>query len=82
MKTKTYHERVFEEVAKMLIDNLELIYTYDDKALLSIRKYCIEKCDEEYKPLDYNTLVYFVEEILREFADCDFYYDFRDLDNR
>ena len=37
---KTYHEKIFEEISKLIIDNLELLYNYNDETMLNIRKYC------------------------------------------
>ena len=30
---KTYHEKVFEEKSKIIVDNLELLYNYNDNPL-------------------------------------------------
>ncbi len=77
---KTYHEKVFEEIANLIVDNLELLYNYNDNALINIRKYCYEHAHKKYVPLDNDTLIYFVEETLVELINCDFLYDFRDMD--
>lgn len=77
---RCYHEHVFDEIAKIILDNLELQYNFNDDALINIRKYCIERIHKRYKPLDYNTLIYFVKEALTEIINCDFLYDFRDIE--
>ena len=39
---KTIHEKVFEEISVLILNNLELLYNYNDDTLLDIRKYCYE----------------------------------------
>lgn len=77
---KRYHEHVFEEIAKIITDNLIVLYNYDDDALINIRKYCHERFNKRYKPLDYPTLVSFTEESIAELINYDFLYDFRDIE--
>lgn len=77
---RSYHEHVFEEIVKMIVDNLELLYNYNDGALINIRKYCLERMHKKYTPLDYITLIYFTEEALAELINTEFLYDFRDIE--
>ena len=77
---KCYHEYVFKEISEIITDNLIIQYNYNEDALINIRKYCKEKAHLKYQPLDYNTLIYFVEEALSELINCDFLYDFRDIE--
>lgn len=77
---KMYHEKVFEEITKTIMDNLIILYNYNEDALINIRKYCYEKARKKYKPLDYNTLIYFIEEALADLVNCPYLYDFRDIE--
>ncbi len=66
----------------MMFDNLEIIFKYDEEGLPNIKKYCYERDEEKYEPLDYNTLVYFFEEALGELVNCGCLYDLRNLKYR
>lgn len=79
---RLYHEHIFDEITKMITDNLEVIYWYgrDRGALSNIRKYSIEHDHKRYKPLDYSTLIKFLNEALDEITKCDYLYDFRDIE--
>ncbi len=77
---KLYHEHVFNEIAKIIIDNLEIIYWYNRDTLNNIRDYCIKHDHKRYKPLDYSTLIKFVHEALNEIINCNYLYDFRDIE--
>ena len=77
---KLYHEHVFNEIAEIIVDNLEIIYWNNKDKLNNIRKYCIEHDHKRYKPLDYNTLINFVEEAVTAITKCDYLYDFRDIE--
>lgn len=77
---KQCHEQVFKEISQIIVDNLELLYNYNDEALINIRKYCLERTHKRYKPLDYITLIYFTEEALAELINTEFLYDFRDIE--
>lgn len=74
---KTYHEKVFEEISKIIVDNLELLYNYNDNALTNIREYCYKNKHHRYKPLSYNELIYFAEEAISEIVNAPYLYDFR-----
>lgn len=78
--TKEYCEEIFEEIAVLIKDNLKLQYNYNDDALINIRAYCKKRVHKPYEPLDYNTLIYFCEEALAELINCDYLFDFRDLE--
>ncbi|MCM1557859.1 MAG: hypothetical protein NC087_10105 [Anaeroplasma bactoclasticum] len=77
---RCYHEHVFDEITQMIKDNLEVMYNYNEDALINIRKYCYERDHKRYQPLDYNTLIYFTEEAIAEIINCSFLYDFRDIE--
>lgn len=77
---KTYHENVFDEIAKVIKDNLELLYNYNDDALISIRKYCYQNNNKKYKPLTYNKLIDFTEEAIAEIINTSYLFDFRSLE--
>ncbi len=77
---KAYHEKVFDEIANIIKDNLELLYTYNDEALINIREYCRKNAHHKYKPLTYNQLIYFTEEVLAEIINTPYLYDFRPLE--
>ena len=77
---KTYHEKVFDEIMTVIKDNLELLYNYNDSALTNIKKYCHKNAHHKYKPLNYNQLIYFTEEVLSEIINTPYLYDFRPLE--
>lgn len=77
---KPYHEHVFNEIAKIIVDNLEIIYWNNGDTLNNIRNYCVEHDHKRYKPLDYFTLINFVNEALTEITRCNYLYDFRDIE--
>ena len=45
---KTYHEKIFDEIVQVIKDNLELMYKYDDDALINIRRYCNKNNHQKY----------------------------------
>ena len=77
---KTYHEKIFDEIIQVIKDNLELMYNYDDDALPNIRKHCNKNNHRKYKPLTYNELIYFTEEVIAEIVNAPYLYDFRSLE--
>ncbi len=77
---KCYYEYVIDDIIKIIKDNLILQYNYNEDALINIRKHCIKKSHQKYKPLDYNTTIFFVEEALAELINAPFFYDFRDIE--
>ena len=77
---KTYHEKVFDEITKIIKDNLELLYNYNDEALINLKKHCNENADNKYKPLSYSQLIYFTEEAIAEIINTPYLYDFRPLE--
>lgn len=77
---RTYHEHIFDDIAKIVTDNLIILYNYNDNALINIRNYCQNHAHKRYKPLDYFTLICFLEEALAEIINCNFLYDFRDIE--
>ena len=80
MNHKWYYEKVIDEIILLLKDNLILLYNYNDQALLELKKFCQDKAHKRYKPLCYSDLVFFAEKALNELINCDYFYDFRDMD--
>lgn len=78
--TKLYHEYVLDDILKIIKDNLILLYNYHDDALINIRKFCSESTHKRYSHLDNSTVIFFTEEALAELINCDFLYDFRDIE--
>ena len=77
---KTYHEKLFDEIIQIIKDNLELLYNYNDDALINIRKYCNKNNHQRYKPLTYNELIYYTEEAIAVLINAPNLYDFRSLE--
>ena len=77
---KAYHEKLFDEIIQIIKDNLELLYNYDDNALIDIRKHCNKNNHQRYKPLTYNELIYYTEEAIAELVNVPYLYDFRPLE--
>lgn len=77
---KAYHEKVLEEIVQAIKDNLELLYNYDEEALINIREYCHQNNYNKYKPLTYNKLVDFTEEAIAEIINIPYLFDFRSLE--
>lgn len=77
---KQYYEEVLDEIIKIIKDNLELIYKYDDDALKDIKEYCNKKEQHKYKPLSYNKLIYYTELAIAELVNAPNLYDFRSLE--
>lgn len=75
-----YHEKIFDEIIQMIRDNLELIYAYNDDALINIRKFSVQNDHSKYKPLPYNQLIFFLEEVISEIINIPYLYDFRSLE--
>ncbi len=80
MNHKFYSEKIIDEIAEMIRDNLIFRYSYDEDALPSIREYCKDKGRKRYKKIPYELLFDFTKEGLKELINCDFLYDFRDLE--
>ena len=77
---KAYHEKIFDEIIQIIKDNLELLYNYNDEALLNIRKYSNQNAHQRYKELSYNNLIHFTEEAIAEIINAPYLYDFRSLE--
>ena len=80
MNHKWYYEKVIDEIISLLKDNLIVLYNYNDQALLELKKFCEDKANKRYKSLYYTDLVFFAEEALNELINCDYFYDFRDIE--
>ena len=77
---KEYHDKIFDEISRIIKDNLELLYNYNDDALLNIKEYCNINSNKKYQPLTYDQLVYFTEEAIAEIINTPNLYDFRSLE--
>lgn len=77
---KEYYENMFDEILKMIKDNLELLYKYNEDALINIKEYCNKNNNKEYEPLDYIKLIYYTEEALAELINAPDLYDLRLLE--
>lgn len=77
---KTYHEKLFDEIVQLIKDNLELLYNYNEDALINIRNYCNKHAHQKYKNLAYNELIYYTEEAIAELVNAPELYDFRPLE--
>ena len=77
---KEYHNKIFDEISQIIKDNLELLYNYNEDALLNIKEYCNINSNKKYKPLTYDQLVYFTEEAIAEIINTPNLYDFRSLE--
>ena len=75
-----YHNKIFDEISQIIKDNLELLYNYNEDALLNIKEYCNINSNKKYKPLTYEQLVYFTEEAIAEIINTPNLYDFRSLE--
>ena len=80
MSHKLYYEKAIEEIIEMIKDNLILKYSYDEEAMPSLKEYCKDKVHKRYKEIPYELLFNFTKEGLKELINCDFLYDFRDLE--
>ena len=80
MNYKCYYEKVIDEILSMLKNNLIVLYNYNDESLLNLKKYCENKAHRKYKNLEYNDLVFFTEEALADLINCNYFYDFRDIE--
>ena len=80
MNHKWYYEKVIDEIIVLLKDNLIVLYNYNDQALLELKNFCQNKIHKRYKPLCYDDLVFFTKEALYELINCNYFYDFRDMD--
>ena len=79
MNAKLYYEDLIDEIIGMIKDNLILQFKYNDDALISMKDFCIENKEKEYKPINYKQLLFFTEEALTELINCPDLYDFRSL---
>ena len=80
MNHKLYYEKAIDEIAEIIKDNLIINYCFNDDSLQSLRKYCKDKEHKRYKEIPYELLFDFTKEGLKELINCDFLYDFRDLE--
>ena len=77
---KFWHEKIIDEIVKLIKDNLILIYNYDDYSLTKIRKCCLENYTKRYKPRPYKELVEYTKEAIKEIEKQEHMYDFRDIE--
>ena len=80
MKEINYYEKAIEEIVDMIKTNIYIYLTWSDETFLSLRKYCNENYDNEYKNLNYNKLLSFTKEALDELIGCQYLYDLRTLE--
>ena len=71
-------EFVVDEIAKIIKDNLLLMYRFSDNTLANLRKCCEKKENDEYTSNE--ELIILVREALRELLKSEFIYDFRDIE--
>ena len=80
MKEINYYENAIEEIVDMIKTNIYIYLTWSDETFLSLREYCNENYDNEYKSLNYNKLLSFTKEALDELINCHHLYDLRTLE--
>ena len=80
MYKKFYHEKIIDEILELFKNNLILLYNFNDFSLPNIRNYCKNYEGKRYKLLPYDLLIDFTYEALSELLNCDYFYDFRDID--
>ena len=68
---------VIEEIVTLFRNNLKL-FLLNDNYLINLKEYC--KKDKNLKYTAYNDLVYFAEEALGDLVNCEYLFDFRDLE--
>ena len=68
---------VIEEIVNLFKDNLKL-FLLNDNYLINLKKYCNKDLNLKYTP--YNDLIYFAEEALGDLVNCEYLFDFRDLE--
>lgn len=76
---KKYHEELIDEIVKLISDNLNLLYKYDEDSLINLRKHCYKNYDKDYKSIPYIQLLGFVDEALADIFNAPYIYDFREL---
>lgn len=75
-----YYKDLIDEIVEMIKINLELIYAYDEKEMIKIRKHCKKNIDSTYKSLPYNQLLCFTKEVISSIINAPYLYDFRNLE--
>lgn len=80
MKEINYYENTIEEILDMIKANIYIYLTWSDETFLSLREYCNENYNNEYKSLNYNKLLSFTREALDELINCHHLYDLRTLE--
>lgn len=68
---------VIEEIVNLFKDNLKL-FLLNDNYLINLKEYCKKDLDLKYTP--YDDLVCFAEEALGDLVNCEYFFDFRDLE--
>ncbi len=79
MKEKQYHEQVIDEIVEMIRNNIELYYNNSTEYFGGLRDFC-KSNDNNKRNLNYNQLLFLVEEALSELINCTYLYDFRTLE--
>jgi len=80
MKEINYYAKAIDEIVEMIRENIYVYLSWSDETFLSLREYCNENYDNEYKSLNYNRLLSFTKEALDELINCHHLYDFRTLE--
>ena len=68
---------IIEEIVNLFRDNLKL-FLLRDECLINLKEYCKQDLGLKYTP--YEDLVYYAEESLGDLVNCEFWFDFRDLE--
>lgn len=71
-------EFVVDEIAKIIKDNLLLMYRFSDNTLTNLKKCCEKKKNDKYTSNE--ELIILVREAMRELSKSEFLYDFRDIE--
>ncbi len=79
MKEKQYHEKVIDEIVEMIRNNIVLYYNNSTEYFCGLRDFC-KRNDNNKQSLNYNQLLFLVEEALAELINCTYLYDFRILE--
>ena len=68
---------IIEEIINLFRDNLKL-FLINDNYLINLKEYCKKNLNLKYTP--YNALIYFAEEALSDLVNCEYLFDFKDLE--
>lgn len=77
---KFYNEELINEIINMIKTNINIYYNANDEYFPKLKENCKENINNKYKPLPYNELLYYVEEVLADLINTPYLYDFRSLE--